>query len=41
VLHVAQGDAWTREPLRKTRGWTTEQWDDAVARLREARLAGR
>jgi hypothetical protein len=31
VLHVAQGDAWTREPLRKTRGWTTEQWDDAVA----------
>lgn len=35
VLHVAQGDAWTREPLRRTRGYTTEQWDAAVARLRE------
>jgi hypothetical protein len=35
VMHVAQGDAWTREPLRKRRGWTTEQWDDACARLRE------
>lgn len=35
VLHVAQGDAWTREPLRKRRGWSTEQWDDACARLRE------
>jgi hypothetical protein len=35
VLHVAQGDAWTREPLRKRRGWTTEQWDAAVGRLRE------
>ena len=35
VLHVAQGDAWTREPLRKRRGWTTEQWDAACARLRE------
>ena len=34
VLHVAQGDAWTREPLRKRRGWTTEQWDGAVERLR-------
>ena len=35
VLHVAQGDAWTREPLRKRRGWSTEQWDAAVERLRE------
>jgi hypothetical protein len=35
VLHVAQGDAWTREPLRKRRGWSTEQWDAAVGRLRE------
>ena len=34
VLHVAQGDAWTREPLRKTRVYTTEQWDAACARLR-------
>ncbi len=35
VMHVAQGDAWTREPLRKRRGWTTEQWDAACAGLRE------
>ena len=35
VLHVAQGDAWTREPLRRRRGWSTEQWDAAVERLRE------
>ena len=35
VMHVAQGDAWTREPLRKTRGYSTEEWDAAVARLRE------
>ena len=34
VMHVAQGDAWTREPLRKTRGYSTEQWDGAVERLR-------
>jgi hypothetical protein len=34
VLHVAQGDAWTREPLRKTRGWTTQEWDTALADLR-------
>ncbi len=35
VLHVAQGDSWTREPLRKTRGYSTEEWDAAVAGLRE------
>ena len=35
VMHVAQGDAWTREPLRKTRGYSTEEWDAAVARLRD------
>ena len=35
VMHVAQGDTWTREPLRKTRGYSTEEWDAAVARLRE------
>lgn len=35
VLHVAQGDAWTREPLRKRRGWSREQWDAAVERLRD------
>jgi hypothetical protein len=35
VMHVAQGDTWTREPLRKTRGYSTEQWDTALAELRE------
>ena len=35
VMHVAQGDSWTREPLRKTRGYSTEQWDTALAGLRE------
>jgi hypothetical protein len=35
VMHVAQGDSWTREPLRKTRGYSTEEWDAAVVRLRE------
>ena len=34
VMHVAQGDAWTREPLRKTRGYSTEEWDAACAGLR-------
>ena len=34
VMHVAQGDAWTREPLRTRRGWTTEQWDAACGALR-------
>ena len=35
VMHVAQGDAWTREPLRKTRGYSNGEWDGALARLRE------
>ena len=35
VMHVAQGDAWTREPLRKTRGYSTDEWEAACARLRE------
>ena len=35
VMHVAQGDAWSREPLRKTRAYSTEEWDAACARLRE------
>ena len=35
VMHVAQGDSWTREPLRKTRVYTAEQWDDAETRLRD------
>jgi len=35
VMHVAQGDAWTREPLRKTRGYSNQDWDGALTRLRE------
>ena len=35
VMHVAQGDAWTREPLRKTRGYSPEEWDAACAALAE------
>ncbi len=35
VMHVAQGDSWTREPLRKTRGYSPEEWDTALAELRE------
>lgn len=35
VMHVAQGDAWTREPLRTTRGYSEQEWDAALARLRE------
>ncbi len=35
VLHVAQADTWTREPLRKTRGYTTEEWEAALQRLRD------
>lgn len=35
VMHVAQGDSWTREPLRKTRVYTTEQWDAVCVLLRE------
>jgi hypothetical protein len=34
IMHVAQGDAWTREPLRKTRGYTSEEWDAAASGLR-------
>jgi len=35
VMHVAQGDSWTREPLRRTRAYTSEEWDAAAAGLRE------
>ena len=35
VMHVAQGDTWTREPLRRTRGYSTQDWDAAVAGLHE------
>jgi hypothetical protein len=35
VMHVAQGDSWTREPLRKTRGYSTAEWEVACAGLRE------
>lgn len=35
IMHVAQGDTWTREPLRKTRGYTSEEWDAAARGLRD------
>ena len=33
VLHVAQGDLWTRKPLQSTRAYSDEEWDGAVAGL--------
>ena len=33
VMHVAQGDSWTRGPLQKTRGYSDEEWEAAVAGL--------
>ena len=33
VLHVVQGDSWTRGPLQKTRGYSDEEWEAAVAGL--------
>ncbi len=33
VLHVAQGDSWTRRGLQATRAWSDEEWDGAVAGL--------
>ena len=35
VMHVALGDSWTRKPLQATRGYSDEEWDGAVAALRE------
>lgn len=33
VLHVVQGDLWSRRALQATRGYSDEQYDAAVARL--------
>ncbi len=33
VVHVAVGDSWLRRGLQKTRAYSDEQWDDAVAEL--------
>ena len=33
VMHVAQGDLWLRGPLQKTRAYSDEEWDGAVAAL--------
>lgn len=33
VLHVAQGDLWSRRALQATRAYSDEQWDAAVASL--------
>ena len=35
VMHVAQGDSWSRKGLQATRAYSDEQWDAAVARLVE------
>lgn len=35
VLHVAQGDLWTRKPLQTTRAYSDEEWDGAVAELQQ------
>ncbi len=35
VMHVAQGDSWTRKPLQKTRAYSDEEWDAAAAGLQE------
>lgn len=35
VMHVAQGDLWTREALRTTRGYSEEEWQASVDELVE------
>ena len=35
VLHIAQGDLWTRKALQSTRAYSDEEWDGAVAELVE------
>ena len=35
VMHVAQGDSWSRRGLQATRAYSDEQWDGAVACLVE------
>ncbi len=35
VMHVAQGDSWSRKGLQATRAYSDEQWDGAVAGLVE------
>ena len=35
VMHVAQGDSWSRRGLQATRAYSDEQWDGAVAGLVE------
>ena len=33
VMHVAQGDLWSRKALQTTRAYSDEEWDEAVAYL--------
>ncbi len=33
VMHVVQGDLWSRKALQATRGYSDAEWDGAVARL--------
>ena len=35
VLHIAMEETWDRRVLQKTRGYSDEEWDGAVARLVE------
>jgi hypothetical protein len=38
VTYVVQGDGMTEPMIRATRGWSDEQWEAAVARVREQGL---
>lgn len=40
VTHSATGHGFVPQAARRTRGWTQEQWDDAVAALRSRGLLG-
>ena len=33
IMHVAQGDLWSRKALQATRAYSDEEWDGAVAEL--------
>ena len=35
VLHVAQGDLWTRRPLQASRAYSDDEWDGAIAQMQE------
>ena len=33
IMHVAQGDLWSRKPLQASRAYTDQEWDGEVERL--------